>query len=238
MKDDNSTDVAQKIWDGMAHAVSDESYLTSTGNGAAGYVLILGCSLLMSAYRRKLGGLHGIIRILEDLCIQYMIMDGHVTIGCDSQEALWQAPSSNSPISPSVSDFNLVATIRWKTQTLPIQTSMKWIKGHKYSFPSNSKQLNLVWARLNISMDLLEKQHRALHDRHTHPDDLHYDIDGEPCQLILDGHKVSKNFKDRRLFKRCVTSAHQEYWKSRQLFATTPADLHTVAIKKAQHSHS
>eukprot|EP00978_Attheya_sp_CCMP212_P032885 scaffold130241_cov65-Attheya_sp.AAC.11 len=108
---------------------------------------------------------------------------------------------------------------------------MKWIKGHQDSFPGASQQHGL-WAHLNISMvDLLAKQRRALHDQRAHPDDLHHDVDDKPWQLILDGQKVSKNFKDR-LFKHCAMPALQAYgkWWSHHCFATTPADLHTVAI--------
>eukprot|EP00978_Attheya_sp_CCMP212_P039950 scaffold212866_cov59-Attheya_sp.AAC.1 len=68
MRDDGAN-VAQAIRDGTAQAVSDGSYLISTGNGAAGYVLlgtsrhlriegilvVPGCSLTMSAYRSELG---------------------------------------------------------------------------------------------------------------------------------------------------------------------------------------
>eukprot|EP00978_Attheya_sp_CCMP212_P020186 scaffold57442_cov63-Attheya_sp.AAC.1 len=64
---------------------------------------------------------------------------------------------------------------------------MKWIKGHQDALPGESLDL---WARLNISMDLLTKQHRALHDRRADPDDIQHDIEGEPWQLILDGKKV------------------------------------------------
>eukprot|EP00978_Attheya_sp_CCMP212_P028032 scaffold95624_cov59-Attheya_sp.AAC.1 len=137
----------------------------------------------MSAYRSELGDLYGIVCVLKDLCIQYTITDRHVTIGCDGQEALWQALSSSSPISPSASDFDLVAAIRRKIQALSIRTSMKWIKGHQDSLPGKSLDL---WAQLNISMDLLAKQRRALHDRRADPDDLQHDIEGEPWQLILD----------------------------------------------------
>eukprot|EP00978_Attheya_sp_CCMP212_P031782 scaffold121357_cov60-Attheya_sp.AAC.2 len=210
MRDDGA-DVAQAIRD---------------GNGASGYVLlgssrhlriegslvVPGCSLTMSAYRSELGGLYGIVCVLEDLCIQYTITDGHVTIGCDGQEALWQALGSLSSISPSASDFDLVAAIRRKIQALPIRTSMKWIKGHQDSLPGEAVT-RLIWARLNISMDLLAKQRRALHDRRANPDDLHHSIEGEPWQLILDGKTVSKNFKDR-LFQHCATPALMAYWKT------------------------
>lgn len=111
---------------------------------------------------------------------------------------------------------------------------MKWIKGHQDSFPGETLDL---WARLNISMDLLAKQRRALHDRRADPEDLQHDIEGEPWQLILNGQKVCKNFKDR-LFQHCAAPALMEYWKSRRLAATTADDLHTVALEKAQHSHS
>eukprot|EP00978_Attheya_sp_CCMP212_P040354 scaffold219421_cov32-Attheya_sp.AAC.2 len=131
----------------------------------------------MSVFRSELGGLYGIVCVLEDLCIQYTITDGHVTIGCDGQEALWQALGSSSPISPWASDFDLVAAIRCIIQALPIRTCMKWIKGHQDSLPGESLDL---WARLNISMDLFAKQRWALHDRRADPDDLQHDIEGEP----------------------------------------------------------
>jgi hypothetical protein len=189
----------------------------------------------MSAYRSELGGLYGIACVLEDLCAQYKLSHGHVTIGCDGKEALWQALGSNSPISPSASDFDIIAAIRRKIQRLPITTAMQWIKGHQDS-ASGSAHLDL-WAKLNISMDLLAKQRRALHDRQAHPDDLGQDIDDEPWQLFLGRTKVSKNLPSR-LFRHCATPALEAYWKSRRTFATTTADLHPDALEKAQHSQS
>eukprot|EP00978_Attheya_sp_CCMP212_P031816 scaffold121745_cov35-Attheya_sp.AAC.3 len=85
--------------------------------------------------------------------------------------------------------------------------------------------------------DLLAKQRRALHDRRADPDDLQHDIEGEPWQLILDSKKVSKNFKER-LFQQCATQALMAYWKTRRLAVTSPTELHTMAMEKAQHSHS
>eukprot|EP00978_Attheya_sp_CCMP212_P006316 scaffold14292_cov60-Attheya_sp.AAC.3 len=174
MRDDGAN-VAQAICDGTARAVSDGSYLISTGNGSAGYVL-----LVSSRHLRIEGSL-----LVVPGCS--LTMNSHVTIGCDGQDALWQALGSSSPISPSASDFDLVAAIRRKIQAVHIRTSMKWIKGHQDSLPGES--LNL-WARLNISMDLLAKQCRALHDRRADPDDLQHNIEGEPWQLIRDGKKL------------------------------------------------
>jgi hypothetical protein len=222
---DNGADVAQAIKAGIAKAVSDGLYLQSTGNGAARYVLlgtsrslriegslvVPGCNLDMSAYRSELGGLYGISCVLEDLCSHYNITLGHVIIGCDGQEALWQVLGSASPISPSASDFDLVAAIRTKIQALPISTSMKWIKGHQDSSTEEEK-LNL-WARLNISMDVLAKQRPASHDRQPNPEDQRYAVDGEPWQLFLDGVKVSKNLQSR-VFQHCATPALEAYWSA------------------------
>eukprot|EP00978_Attheya_sp_CCMP212_P047271 scaffold421287_cov61-Attheya_sp.AAC.7 len=48
--------------------------------------------------------------------------------------------------------------------------------GHQDSFPAAAQQLDL-WACLNISMDLLAKQCRALHEQRAHPDNLHHYVD-------------------------------------------------------------
>eukprot|EP00978_Attheya_sp_CCMP212_P015316 scaffold39516_cov35-Attheya_sp.AAC.2 len=120
---DNGKNVAQSIREGTARAVSDGSYIN--GSGAAGYVLLgtshrsritgslvlPGSSLVMSAYRSELGGLYGIICVVEDVCTIHTIESGHITIGCDGKEARWQSLGSTSPISPQASDFDLVAAI-------------------------------------------------------------------------------------------------------------------------------
>eukprot|EP00978_Attheya_sp_CCMP212_P021526 scaffold62934_cov76-Attheya_sp.AAC.1 len=86
---DNGENVAQSIREGTARAVSDGSYIN--GLGAAGYVLLgtshrsritgslvlPGSSLDMSAYRSELGGLYGIICVVEDVCIIHTIKSGH-----------------------------------------------------------------------------------------------------------------------------------------------------------------
>jgi hypothetical protein len=192
----------------------------------------------MSAYHSELGGLYGIACVLEDVCTQYKLTSRHVsTIGCEGkEEALWQALGSDSPISPSASDFNLlIAAICRKIQRLPITTSMQWIKGHQDS-ASGVAKLDL-WAKLNISIDLLTKRCRAVHNDCAHPADLAQDIDDEPWQIFLGRTKVSKNLQSR-LFRHCYTPALAAYWTAGQTFASTIADLHPDATEKAQHSQS
>jgi hypothetical protein len=80
---------------------------------------------------------------------------------------------------------------------------MKWIKGHQDSSP---EKLDL-WARLNISMDILaNKPCQASHGRQPNPEDQQYDVEGEPWQLFLDGVKVSKNLQSR-VFEHNATPA-------------------------------
>eukprot|EP00978_Attheya_sp_CCMP212_P049469 scaffold668890_cov94-Attheya_sp.AAC.1 len=62
---------------------------------------------------------------------------------------------------------------------LPITVRMQWIKGHQDSMPGFASNLDL-WARLNVEMDLLAKQWRALHDRNPLPCDAQQHIKGEP----------------------------------------------------------
>eukprot|EP00978_Attheya_sp_CCMP212_P009880 scaffold23498_cov62-Attheya_sp.AAC.7 len=61
----------------------------------------------MSAYHSELGGLYGIICVVKDVCTVHTIESGHITIGCDGKEVLWQSLGSTSPISPQASDFDL-----------------------------------------------------------------------------------------------------------------------------------
>eukprot|EP00978_Attheya_sp_CCMP212_P020885 scaffold60362_cov31-Attheya_sp.AAC.1 len=61
---------------------------------------------------------------------------------------------------------------------------MRWIKGHQDSFPGSFAILDL-WARLNVEMDLLAKQRRAVHDFSPDPANAGQAIADEPWRLFL-----------------------------------------------------
>eukprot|EP00978_Attheya_sp_CCMP212_P018718 scaffold51741_cov38-Attheya_sp.AAC.1 len=92
---------------------------------------------------------------------------------------------------------------------------MQWIKEHQDSMPGVSSNLDL-WARLNVEMDLLAKQRRALHDRNPLQTDAQQHIEGETWRVFLNGIKVSNNLKSR-LYEHCSGPALLEYWKTCRL---------------------
>lgn len=243
---DNGKNVVQAIRKGIAKAVSDGSYLK--GSGAAGFILIgskrkhqlkgslvlPGSCATMSAYRSELGGLYGIVCLTEQLCLEHKVTKGKITIGCDGKEALWQALGNLRPISPRASDFDLVTAIRKKVSRLPITVDMRWIKGHQDSCPGSFATLDL-WARLNVEMDLLAKQRRAVHDFSPDPADAGQAIADEPWRLFLQGIKVTKRM-NTCILEHCAGFDLREYWHTHQVDQSLHSSVYWEAVGMAQRS--
>ena len=62
-----------------------------TGSELTGMMIILGQPNVLDAYRCELGGLYGIVVIINALCLYHRIKSGSITRACDGDMALKHA---------------------------------------------------------------------------------------------------------------------------------------------------
>ncbi len=166
---DGGAAVAQAITQGTAVAVCDGSF--KEGHGTASLTLLPtlsrdhpnqinashitpGHHLEMDAYRTEVGGLYGIISIIERLVKTFNLSHGSITIGCDCESAL-KAVFEYDYITPAQSCYDLLQVIRGKIEKCPITLIPKHIYGHQDDFVAFE---NLpTWAQLNVTMDSCAK---------------------------------------------------------------------------------
>ena len=110
----------------------------------------------ISSYRSEVGGLYGIALFLHKLHEIYDLHGGHITVACDCKGAMERATSNSSP-NPNFPDFDLYSEIHSIRARTPIFWSTRWVKGHQDD--NNSLQELDEWAKLNIEMDALAKEH-------------------------------------------------------------------------------
>jgi hypothetical protein len=221
---DHGETVARAILNNEAIAVSDGSY--KNDSGAAGLVLqqgfnkthriclsnvIPGLAAAQSSYRSELGGLYGIVCVVETLTSNYGLTSGSITIGCDGKEALYQSLSDTGPVSPRASDFDVITAIRRKVARSPITFHTKWVEGHQDSMPGRSRRLG-PWAMLNVEMDLLAKQRLALQSLVVTPPGN--TITDEPWQLWLGEAKISNKLPEQ-LYTHFSKPRAKKYWAKR-----------------------
>ncbi len=169
---------------GTAVAVSDGSFKNgcSTGGGvlfaenfARGSRLscinkVPGESSIQDAYRAELGAIVGVLTVLQDLCHEYHIINGHITIGLDGSQAMKDASDTWHPPA-SKAHFDMIRHIRVRLQNLPVTISWRWVKGHQDDL---SHQLDL-WAQANVMADALAQGFRK-HLQATGQADPHHTV--------------------------------------------------------------
>ena len=220
--DDNGNAFAEALRRGDAVAVSDGSFKGTFGTSASvlqgadgsGRMVVMavapGAPDCQSAYRSELSGIYSSLCVVEQTCLEHDICEGYVTIGCDGEEALWQAVQSDDPVDTSFSDFDLVSAIRTKITSLPVGVGAHWVKGHQDTLLDH--QLD-GWARLNIWCDALAKHHWARCASTV--DEIQWTIEGEMPRLWLGDYKVSKDLR-AHLYDWCEGSRARDYWLTKR----------------------
>lgn len=116
--------------------VSDGSFHPDYGAGASSWVItspsntdirvygdniIPGNKYVQCAHRIELGGLTGAIRHINNICLQYNITNGFVTLACDGLEAYKAATRHTWRPTTKISHFDLVTTMHSLINSSPIQ---------------------------------------------------------------------------------------------------------------------
>jgi len=210
--------IAEAIKKGVAHIVSDGSFVDSFSTAAfilegnftqvKNQVITLGRPQDMSAYQSEISGLYAAIFLIHSLCNFFQIEEGSVTIGCDGLSALHQAFSSFTPPSTDCPSFDLIMAIHQLCKCSQIQWQPQYVAGHQVDH-APFEQLDRL-GQLNVEADNLAKAHTC--NAKLRP--RHYAMFGEPWSLYYRGCKLQK------LSKEIIHIIHSQeaiaYWTAKE----------------------
>lgn len=159
------------ICKGTAIAVTDGSYFPSLIQGTAGWTIessdgteyITGISVvpgpeeIQNPYRSETTGVLAILEKLYQLCTNYRLLAGGITLGCDCISALRQGININKArVSCKKLHNDLLSAGTSILQLLPLKIHPVHVRGHQDSKESFSNLSRL--AQMNVRMDYLAKE--------------------------------------------------------------------------------
>ena len=214
--------VAAAILRGDAKAVSDGSY--KDGHGTSAFILkgdshqkairgrntIPGRKEEQCAYRSELGGVLGIVTVLEGLCQFYNLEEGKIRIGLDGDSVIKKLRSPFLP-NPKASHYDLLLDCKSRIKALPIKVEFQWIEGHQDDNKGDHGLLDW-WARQNINMDRAAKQHWKDTKQSTPPN---LPFKHEQWAISIQGQKLSSFDKDL-VYERVASADVIKYWKEKK----------------------
>jgi hypothetical protein len=151
---------------GTAIAVSDGSLKDDRGTAAfhiegedgttiEGVLQVPGTEAESTSHRSELGGLYGIVTVVECLALHYKITKGAIEVGCDGESAL-RAFDLDYFFDPQQADFDLLSSIQNRIRESSITWTPKHVLGHQDLH--NPGDID-YWAALNIKMDAMAKEY-------------------------------------------------------------------------------
>jgi predicted RNA-binding Zn-ribbon protein involved in translation (DUF1610 family) len=236
--------VAASILQGTCRAVTDGSYKDHHSTAAfiiqgtdwrqsiKGDNTTPGSPAEQCAYRSELGGIVGILVMLELLCSQFYLTSGQVTLGCDCESAIKKLRAHKHP-KPSDSHYDLLMDCRARIRALPITVTFKWVEGHQDSKHKGHSLALDWWARQNIAMDNRAKAHWHRTKHHTPPNIV---FQHEPYAVLLDGVKLS-SFHKGRVHASTGQGPIRHYWQTKHKLSDTQfQDINWQATQTAQRA--
>jgi hypothetical protein len=163
---DEGLHVAAALMRGKCRAISDGSFKYERATSAftlQGYKSTLKidtCNLVpgakgeASAYRGELGGIYGILVVVQLLCALHQIEQGSIVIGLDGKSTFAKIEQQDTP-HPHVGHYDLLLAIRRIIASLPIEVTLRYVAGHQDDVSSNLDW----WERQNVRMDARAKRH-------------------------------------------------------------------------------
>ena len=240
---DGGRTIAEALKDGTAIAVSDGSF--QYGLGTASWVIegknsenrIRGdCTIpalphIHDSYRSEVGGIHGVVIMVELICQQFGIMDGSIIMGCDGKEALHHCVNLSWHIKADKPHFDIVHATRRVISSTPIQWTPKHVKSHQDDDPYAVLDR---WATLNVEMDLAAKCHLDA-IRHRPTVTAPHGITHEPWALWIGDEKICRDIPER--VREHVNGAELlQYWQDKKQFDEHSPSFNWEAIDKALSS--
>jgi hypothetical protein len=134
-----------------------ESDSPDTTNRLIGLNFIPGSPQEQSAYRSKLGGASGIIAAVESIVEKYQLQSGSITIGLDSEQAMWNASDKDDFLNPKQACFDMLSNIHAKTRKSVLTYHWRWVEGHQMDKGGVDFAYMHRWGQLNHEADQLAK---------------------------------------------------------------------------------
>ena len=218
--------LAQKIGEGKAEAVSDGSFNKESSAGAAAWIIcsdddehaiINGCITtghpeIQNPYRSELFGILGILIDVTNLCKQFHITAGAITIHCDGKSALDRASANYEMILNNSKHFDVLHSILQLKRQLPITIDFQHVKGHQ---DNNMAYIHLSrLAQFNVRMD---REAKEMLIRHTATNTLtsNAPLPLSNCDVILKQDNKSFNISSsllKTIKKEIYRLPSREYW--------------------------
>jgi hypothetical protein len=161
----DTTQKASALTSGTLLACSDGFFNPRTGSGRHGWVMALpskeavmtgsgpisGDPMIASPYRAELSGLVATLYLIYKICAYHDVSSGKLTLYCDNNGAInnvFYRPfyGINSFIQ---SDYDLIQVAKNLCQSIPINITATWVKGHSQAIQKT------VQEDMNIQADLL-----------------------------------------------------------------------------------
>ena len=214
--------IARALIQGNAIAVCDGSYKDHFGT--AGFVIqqwdkqqsrILGANVTpghsddQNPYRSKIGGIFGIVVVVEALVALYDISHGTIELGCDCKSGLI-AIFEHIYDTPSQPHYDLIHEIRLKLASSPIDWKFKHVRGHQDKHVSF--HMLDMWGQLNVEMDGLAKSYWNEHHLSTKP---FYPMNTSGWSLWTKERKLS-NWDRNQLYNHAQSTAILSHWSERR----------------------
>jgi hypothetical protein len=124
---------------------------------------------------------------LHHLCLFYGLDEGSVELGCDGASALHTIFGKDPVLTTDIPDYDQVGAIYHLRKISKLYWRHRHVKGHQDDMTDELDD----WAKCNILMDSRAKAHLQVARQLPR----HYNIDGEPWQLWVQGIKIRTNIQ-------------------------------------------
>lgn len=213
---DNADIFCKEIKQGTARVMSDGSYKEGQSTAAfgtvgfvrnvvQGTVRVPGRKEDQSSYRGEVGGILANLTHINRWCQEYHITQGAVTIGCDSEAALWNV-FNDQLISTKTASRDLIQACRFQIDNSPLKWAPHHVRGHQDA----SHGFLDAWALSNIDCDTRANSRRERDD----PTPKHALLDGEKWRVRINGQVINSSFAET-LHEHCTHNEAYNYWVDR-----------------------
>ena len=214
--------IARALIQGNAIAVCDGSYKDHFGT--AGFVIqlwdnqqsrIIGANVTpghsddQNPYRSEIGGIFGIIVVVEAVAKLYDICDGAIELACDCESGLTTI-FEHTYDTPSQPHHDLIHEIRIKLAASPITWKFRHVRGHQDKHVSF--HMLDMWGQLNVEMDSLAKSYWNEHHSTTLP---FYPLNTSGWSIWADKRKLS-NRNRNQLYDHAQSTDILSHWSERR----------------------
>ena len=156
-------ELAEHLKEGNVQAVSNGSFIQAEMVGSAAWIIestdgtistestiiTSGEAKIQNPYRSELFGILGILATIQQLCNEFDVDNGSITIHCDGDSAIKRINNSYNRVSNRSQHFDVINSILSLLHSIPVQVTLHHVKGHQdrympYQSLDRISQLNII----------------------------------------------------------------------------------------------